>query len=241
MNIDEFRRSFGSPFPAVVLEIAHQFLLFRIYRNDRFVRSQECLGLRVDVLKLGVAIDVLVAFSCLAVRLQAIAHAAQKIADHRRANLVPSLRQLPDEVTQATGCPQQRLGRIAPRRGLDQPLEIDRKSWILKCLLLTSSAPLADTSGRSRNVVTNIGKSTINRRSRKSANPRHQTDAAVSQCSRFQRDKAPAALLVQNSGHLPIALPCFTRRTSPNHAATLRRVIPPCESRHEILLYAWQL
>src|SRR5262252_5083372 len=150
MNVDRFRRSFWPPFSAVVLEIAHQFLLFRIHRNDRFIRSQECLGLRVDVLKLGVAIDVLVAFSCLAVRLQAIAHAAQKIANDRRANLVSFLRQLLDEATQAAGCPQQRLCRIAPRRGLDQTLEIDRKSWILRCLLLASSALLADTSGRSR-------------------------------------------------------------------------------------------
>ena len=43
---------------------------------------------------LRVAIDVLAAFSCLVVRLQAVAHAAQKLADNRRANLMTLLRQL---------------------------------------------------------------------------------------------------------------------------------------------------
>ena len=237
MNIDAFRCSFGLPFPAVVLEIAHQFLLFRIHRNDGFVRRQERRGLRVDVLKLRVAIDVLAAFSCLVVRLQAVAHAAQKVADNRRANLMTLLRQLGHEVTQAAGCPQQRLRRIAPRRGLDKALEIDRKSGILGYqFFFTSSALIADTAGWSRNIVANIGKSVINRRPRQSADAGHQTDPAVSQRTCFKCNKAPTALFVQNRGHLPIALPCLTHLTSPNHATTLRPVIPPCESRLEIIL-----
>src|SRR6478752_2397775 len=92
MNVDELRPALATPFPAVVLEIAHQFLLLlRVDRYDRFVRRQERRRLRVDVLKLRVAIDVLAAFSCLVVRLQAVAHAAQKLADNRRANLMTLL------------------------------------------------------------------------------------------------------------------------------------------------------
>ena len=30
MNVDQFRAVFGTPVPSVVLEIAHQFLLFRV-------------------------------------------------------------------------------------------------------------------------------------------------------------------------------------------------------------------
>src|ERR1700740_3603381 len=86
MNVDELRPALATPFPAVVLEIAHQFLLLRVDRYGRFVRRKERRGLRVDVLKLRVAIDVLAAFSSLVVRLQAVAHAAQKVADNRRAN-----------------------------------------------------------------------------------------------------------------------------------------------------------
>jgi hypothetical protein len=57
-------------------------------------------------LKLGVAIDVPAAFSCLAVRLQTVTHAAQKIADNHRANGVPLLRQFVHQVAQAAGGPQ---------------------------------------------------------------------------------------------------------------------------------------
>ena len=112
--------------------------------NSGVPLGQKRLGLRVDVVKLGIAIDVLVAFSSLAVRLQAIAHAAQQIADHGWANLMPFLPQLLHETTQAAGCPQQRLHRIAPRRRLDQLLQIGRKGWILKRLLL-APAPLLRT------------------------------------------------------------------------------------------------
>jgi hypothetical protein len=44
-------------------------------------------------MKLPVAIDVLATFSYLAVRLQAIARVAQKVADNRRADLVSLVRE----------------------------------------------------------------------------------------------------------------------------------------------------
>jgi len=107
VNLDRFGPAGGTPGPAIVLEIAHQFLLLRIDRDDRLARCQERLGLGVDIAKLRVAIDVVAAFPGLAVGLQAIAHAAQQAADDRRANPVPFLCQLLREGTQAAGCPQQ--------------------------------------------------------------------------------------------------------------------------------------
>ena len=236
VDVDELGRSIAPPFPAVVLEIAYQFLLFCINRNDRFVRRQKCFGLRIDVMKLRVAIDVLAAFSCLAVRLQAIAHAAQKVTDDRRADLVSLVRQLVREITQAAGHPQQRLHRIAARHGLDQPLEVDHKSWILNRLLLASTARLADASARNRRLVTNVGKSVINRRPCQSADPGHQADPAASQRSRLQCDKATTALFIQNRGHLPIAFACGPRLSRQNHPETLRRATHPRESGQHNLL-----
>src|SRR5262249_8155429 len=67
----------------------HGLLLLGVDRYDRVIGGQEGLGLRINVLKLRVAIDVLAAFSGLAVGLQAIAHSAQKSANNRKANLVP--------------------------------------------------------------------------------------------------------------------------------------------------------
>src|SRR3979411_1918203 len=56
MNIDQLGPVFWAPFATVILEITHQFLLFRINRNDGFIRRQERLRLRIDVLELGVTV-----------------------------------------------------------------------------------------------------------------------------------------------------------------------------------------
>src|ERR1700730_6579667 len=148
MNFDQFGPAFRAPLAAVVLEIAHQFLLFRINRNDRFIRRQERLGLRIDVLKLGVAIDVLVSFARLAVGLQAIAHAAQKVANDGWRDIMPLLRQLAHKVAQAAARPQQSAHRVASGGWRNQTLEIDHKGWILDCLPLAPTAPLADSPRR---------------------------------------------------------------------------------------------
>src|SRR5450631_1759548 len=78
VDVDLLRRAVAPPFAAVVLEIAYQFLLFCINRNDWLVCRQKRLGLGIDVIKLRVAIDVLAAFSCLAVRLQCRAEGCRR-------------------------------------------------------------------------------------------------------------------------------------------------------------------
>src|SRR5215472_615798 len=181
MNIDRFRRAFWSPLAAIVFEIPYGLFLLGVDRYDRIIRGQEGLGLRINVLKLRVAIDVLAAFSGLAVGLQAIAHVAQKIANNSRANLMSLLRQLLHQITQAARGPQQRLHRAPSRCGQDQTFEIVQKSWILERLLLPPTAALADTSGRRHHMIAKVSKSVINRRSRQSGDPRHQTDAATPQ------------------------------------------------------------
>src|SRR6516225_4833577 len=63
MNIDRFRRAFWSPLAAIVFEIPYGLFLLGVDRYDRIIGGQEGLGLRINVLKLRVAIDVLAAFS----------------------------------------------------------------------------------------------------------------------------------------------------------------------------------
>src|SRR4030081_3915976 len=89
MNIDQLGPVFWAPFATVILEITHQFLLFRINRNDGFIRSQERLRLRIDVLELGVTVDVPGSFARLAVGLQAVAHDAQEITYNVCGHLLP--------------------------------------------------------------------------------------------------------------------------------------------------------
>ena len=116
----------------------------------------------VDVTKLCVAIDVSTAFPRLAVCLQAVVHPAEQIAHNRRANLVPLLPELFNEVTQAPAGPQERSHGVATRRRLDESLEIAQQIWILKNLLLSPTAQLADTPRRRRHIIANVGKTMIN-------------------------------------------------------------------------------
>src|SRR6476620_10317894 len=62
MHIDLFGSTFGSPFAARILEIAHQFLLFRIDRDDRLAVRQEAASLFADVFKLSIPVQMLASF-----------------------------------------------------------------------------------------------------------------------------------------------------------------------------------
>jgi len=124
VDIDQLWLALGAPLPTVVLEIAHQFLLFRINRDDRLVRGQEPLGLVVDIVELRVTIDVSTAFFDFAVGLKTVAQSVQKLAHHRGRDLVSFLSQRAYELTQAQRRPQQRLHGIAARGRLNQRLQI---------------------------------------------------------------------------------------------------------------------
>ncbi len=186
------------------------------------MRSQKRHGLRVDVLKLRVAIDVPAAFPYLAVRLQAITHCLQKLADKRVASLVPLPCKRPGEVTQAAARPQQGLHRIAPRRRFDQSLQIGHKRPILRRVALAPGAWLANPSGRSRDLVREVPKSPVDRGARQAADPRHRAHPAMSQRLCFQRNKAAAALFIQNRCHLTIASPCLANPRKSSRNSTTR-------------------
>ncbi len=130
----------------------------------------------------------------------------------------------------SSGRSQQRLHRVAPRvTGSTRLLRSTARVGSWDAFFLRHCP--ANTPGRSRNAVTNVGKSMINRRPRHSADPGHQTDPAPSQRSRFQGYKSPTALFIQNRCHLPIAPPCGACLRSSNHPVTLRPMIRACESR----------
>ena len=230
MDIDEFGLTVGAPLAAVVLEISHQFLALGASRDDRLISAEEVDRLVVDVTKLCVAIDVPTAFSRLAVCLQAVVHLAQQIAHNGRTDLVTLLCQLPDEITQAPARPQQRSHRIAACRRLNQSLEILQQSGIFRRFLLASTTGSADTPGCRGHIIVNIRKPLINGGTSQTRDPGHQTNAATPERSGFHSDKPAPALLIQNRSNLPVSLAYGSSLRSANHAATLRRQIPHCES-----------
>jgi hypothetical protein len=60
------------PFTPALLEITHQFFLFRIHRDDRLALLLMALNLLVNMFKLCIAIGMLSPFGGLAVGLQTI-------------------------------------------------------------------------------------------------------------------------------------------------------------------------
>ncbi len=162
VDIDELRLALGAPLATMVLEITDQFLALGVDRDDRLIGAEEVHRLVVDIPKLRVAIDVVAAFPCLAVGLQAVAHPAQQIARNRGADRMAMLRQLFDEITQAPAGPQQWSHGVAARHGRNQSLEVAQQRWVLKRLRLSSATRLADTSGRRRHIIANVAKTMIN-------------------------------------------------------------------------------
>ena len=192
MNIDKFGLALRAPVAAVVLEIAHQFLLFRVNRNDRFLRGQKRHGLRIDVLKLGVAIDVLASFPRLAVGLQAIAHACSRsptrvgqLCAPVFASSLARLRRLRPSTTRAAS------GRPAsPARpaSSDRPQECDPDVLVLR--------PPPALRIRPRQEQRPYDGCRITRDKSSSAitcDPRHRADPAMSERPSSQAPKAPPA------------------------------------------------
>src|SRR5262245_64475023 len=131
MYVDEFGLTLGAPLATIVLEITDQFLALSVDRDDRLSSAEEVDRLRVDVTKLCVAIDVVAAFPCLAVCLQAVVHPAQQIANNRRANLVPLRPQLVGGITQSPACPHQHSQWVASRCRHHRSLQVAKRRWIL--------------------------------------------------------------------------------------------------------------
>ena len=117
------RLAFGMPFATAVLEIPHQFLLFRVDRDHRLPTLLEARRLGVDVLELSIAIGMLVAFARLAVGLQAVAGFVQQPRHRTIADPMALTGQLRRQPASALAGPTQGRHRIAPRQRFQQRLQ----------------------------------------------------------------------------------------------------------------------
>jgi len=127
---DRFRISLGAIFPAIVAEVADQFLLLGVDRDHRLLFCQSRTHLNVDVGELGVAVRMAVAFLGLAVALQAVARRVEQLGHQGAARLVPLLLQCLGQMPHAlAGPPQRRLG-IAAARWFDQRIEIAKQGRV---------------------------------------------------------------------------------------------------------------
>ena len=77
------------PLAASVLEGSHEFLLLRIYGDDRLPPAQTSLHLAIDVFELQIPVRMRTAFSYLSIRLEAEAEIPKQTRDENMACLVP--------------------------------------------------------------------------------------------------------------------------------------------------------
>src|ERR1039457_1369670 len=94
----------------MVLEVAYQFFLLRIYGNHRLTVRLKFPDLAADMLKLRIPIRVRRSFQRLAIGLQAVVHRMQKVRHHAMARVVPRALEFGGQLPHALASPPQ--GRL---------------------------------------------------------------------------------------------------------------------------------
>jgi len=113
MDTDSSRIVLGPQLPSRIFEIADQLLLFRIHRNDRLVTGLKWLDLLVNMLNLGIAVQMRAALERLAVGLQAITHLLEQGGNQAMARLMSQPCQVVRQLAHAFGGPARGRLRIA--------------------------------------------------------------------------------------------------------------------------------
>ena len=145
-----FRLSLRSPFSPAVLEFPEDFLLLGIDRDDRLSTILEGHDASVDVLKLGVAVGVVLAFLRFPIALQAVASRSQQAPHGAWADRMSLMGQFVSQLRCALTCPTQRRHRIPSRRRIDQAFQRRRQSRIGVDYTLTTSPRFSQPPGNWR-------------------------------------------------------------------------------------------
>ena len=124
------RIALGTIVASAVLVVADQLLLLGVDGDDRLARRLRREHLGVDVLELGVAVGMPGAFVRLAVGLAREAELDEQLAHAVGADRMAHVAQRRRQLVHALRHPQQRPHRIAPRRRLDEALEVGKQAWI---------------------------------------------------------------------------------------------------------------
>jgi hypothetical protein len=188
---------FRPPLATGVLEVADQFLLLRVDRDDRLGRRLEPPDLLVDVPELGVAIGMGRPFAGLAIGLQTVARRRQQFRHQLPADLMPHTLQARRQLADTLRGPAQRRHRIARRRGLHQPLEIGQEGRIFVERPLATAARTSNPVGRQRAFRRQLLKPALNRGIGDSGRARHPGDAAPAGGPRLGRRPNPPCALRQ--------------------------------------------
>ena len=201
VDVDRPLFSFRLPLPPIVFEVADQFLLLAIHRDNRITRGFKLLALLLDVPKLGITVRVATPLNGFLVRPQREAHRVQPLADHRVAQLMSLLGERLLELGHAFRRPLDGTHRIA--FGVQQPFQIGPQARIVFLLLFSSSAlaPKPLSWGKQVSCLY-LSPSCFNRIFGDACLSCHQNK--IPALFGFQRQKLPPLLLVEQLAHLLI-------------------------------------
>lgn len=116
---------------AAVLEVSYQFLFLGVDRNHWLTLGLQGKYLTVDVLELGVAVDVVTTSVGLAVALPAVTQLTQQLGHRRRSNLMAHLAQRHRQLRQTLRYPQQRLHRVTQRHRREHVPQVVQQRRVL--------------------------------------------------------------------------------------------------------------
>ena len=192
MNPDRLRVTLGPILPAVVLEVSDQFLLLRVDGDHRLACRQRLLHLSIDIAELGVPVGMAGAFRGLAIALQAEPALPENRAHQRMADRVALGLKRCREPAQALARPAQRRLRIAPRRRLDQRLQIRNQRGILGNRRLAPPAQAPNTPHQQILADRQLLQATADRTRRHTGRRRHRSNPAIPRRNRLRgRNQAP--------------------------------------------------
>ena len=189
----------GPIFTSRVLEVADEFLLLGVDGDRWLAGGDGALDRRGDVLELRIAIDVARPLERLSIALKRIAKLLQQGPDNVMADAMTHGAKRVGQVAQAFRRPLQRRERIAPRGGIDKPLQVAEKRRVRLRQRLASSALAPDAAkGRIRRIAAQFPQSIANRAARDPRRLAHRCDPTPSRGKRFCRRKAPPTPLIQH-------------------------------------------
>ena len=221
MDVDAPWLAFWTIISAAVLEVADQFLLLRVHRDDRLLPDLRGDNFRVDVFELGIAVGMVRSFIGLAIGLAREAELHQFLAHRIRSDRMSHLGQRRGEFVQAFRHPDQRPHRIAKRRRLHEALKCGNEPRIGVAKRATSTAGAANAPLQQRLRVEIIF-AAIDCRTGEPGDLRDHREAAPPGGPRLRRHKQPPSALVELCAHRLPSLPNCVRI---DHAADLRRFV----------------
>jgi hypothetical protein len=178
VNAHGLRIAFGAQLAPAILDIANQLFLLRINGNGGLPAIVELFDLRVDKLKLRIAVGMGRTLACLPVGMQAEAKPSQQPADQFLTCGKAALGQRLHEVALAPADPQQGGLRVSTDRRLHQLLQRCQKPGL--CLnLRLAAAPRSTNAARQPSILRpQLCKTTTNRAASDTRRLGHRRDAA---------------------------------------------------------------